>query len=208
MNIVGGVLAGGQSRRMGGQDKMLLEFGGTTLARHVITRLQHQTPFVALNTNLDTTTLDQHDFGTVALIPDLHKGYAGPLAGIHTLLDWAIKRKATYLITIAVDTPFFPGDLVHRLATEAQTHNGIAIAQSDGFHHPVVAAWPVEIFQSLAEFLKQAQSMKVMHFVHQFRHSFVAFEPIYVGEEILDPFFNINHPHDLEHGRMLLNSMT
>jgi molybdopterin-guanine dinucleotide biosynthesis protein A len=40
----------------------------------------------------------------------------GPLGGILTALDWAQGLGAARVLTVAVDTPFLPADLVERLA--------------------------------------------------------------------------------------------
>jgi len=40
--ISGVILAGGESRRMGGQDKGLLIFGGQPLVQHVYSALRHK----------------------------------------------------------------------------------------------------------------------------------------------------------------------
>ena len=51
--IVGLVLAGGQSRRMGGGDKGLLQIGGRSMLERVVARLAPQAGRIVLNANGD-----------------------------------------------------------------------------------------------------------------------------------------------------------
>jgi molybdopterin-guanine dinucleotide biosynthesis protein A len=53
VKIVGLLLAGGQSRRMGGGDKALRLLAGQTLLDHVIARVRPQVAALVLNANGD-----------------------------------------------------------------------------------------------------------------------------------------------------------
>ena len=52
MNIVGVVLAGGQSKRMGGAHKGMLKLKTKALSLHVLDRLSIQTEEIILNVNV------------------------------------------------------------------------------------------------------------------------------------------------------------
>ena len=84
--IVAILLAGGLARRMGGGDKCLREVAGQSLLAHVIDRIAPQVEHVVLNANGDPTRFSA--FG-LPVLGDIVEGYAGPLAGILTGLDWA-----------------------------------------------------------------------------------------------------------------------
>lgn len=108
--IAGIVLAGGQARRMGGADKPLLLLKGRPLIAHVIARLGNAR---AISANGDPDRFAP--FG-LPVLPDDIPGFAGPLAGILTGMDWAAARGFTHIATAAADTPFFPPDLIAQLA--------------------------------------------------------------------------------------------
>ena len=55
--VTGVILAGGQSRRMGGGDKGLLELAGKPMLRHVIDRLAPQVSTTVINANGDPQRL-------------------------------------------------------------------------------------------------------------------------------------------------------
>lgn len=127
----GVILAGGQSRRMG-RDKALVPLGGRRVIDHVIARLAPQVAALAVNTNDPALPVD------LPRLADTVPGLPGPLAGILAAMDWAFGLGADTVVTVAVDTPFLPGDLVARLAAAGVP----AVAVSDRVH-PVCGLWPV-----------------------------------------------------------------
>ena len=78
-HIIGLLLAGGQSRRMGGGDKCLLDLAGKALLARVIDRLQPQVSELVLNANGDPARFASFGLPVVA---DPVEGFAGPLAGV------------------------------------------------------------------------------------------------------------------------------
>ncbi|MDX8517706.1 molybdenum cofactor guanylyltransferase MobA [Mesorhizobium dulcispinae] len=205
-SIAGIILAGGQSRRMGGGDKPLLSLGEGRLIDHVAARLKPQVGTLALNANGDPARFTSLD---IPVISDTVPGYAGPLAGILTGLEWAATNPACRsLVSAAGDTPFFPGDLVERLIAAAKERPGaIAVASSGGRWHPTFALWPLGLSDALHHFLVDEDNRRVSAFME--RHSFVQVEfPMIEAEgRRIDPFFNINTPDDLAQAERLLQSL-
>ncbi len=202
--IMGGVLAGGLSRRMGGVDKSQMDLAGQTMISRVIENLQNQVEQLVVNANQDVSR-----FKTVnqPVVSDIVANHAGPLAGIHAMLDYAKKTNTaiTHIASIAADTPFFPTDFVSRctkMLTSTLQNDGarqtIIIAKSGGYRHPVFGLWPVSLFASLEEFLTQGDTKKVMAFVQRHPCLYAEFDMIEIGDETIDPFFNINTPLELE----------
>ena len=76
--VIGLILAGGQSRRMGGKDKALLELGGKPLLQHAIDRLRGQVTELAISSNRPAASYA--DF-SLPVIADRLADYQGPLAG-------------------------------------------------------------------------------------------------------------------------------
>ncbi|MDX8524849.1 molybdenum cofactor guanylyltransferase MobA [Mesorhizobium sp. MSK_1335] len=205
-NVAGIILAGGLSRRMGGGDKPLLSLGKVRLLDHVAARLKPQVASLALNANGDPAR-----FAAMKLpvIEDTVPGYAGPLAGILAGLEWAaMQTGCRWLMSAAGDTPFFPDNLVERLATATQDRPGaIAVASTNGRWHPTFALWPLGLRDALRHFLVDEDNRRVFAFME--RHGYVAveFPMIEVGGQKIDPFFNINTPDDLAMAKSLLQSL-
>lgn len=197
--IVGAVLAGGLSRRMGGGDKPLRMLDGRTILDHVLDRFAAQCDAILLNANGDPKRLESCGLPVVA---DPLAGYCGPLAGILAALDWtaASRPDATLVATVPADCPFLPRDLVARLDRARQSAGTqVALASSDGRTHPVTGLWPVTLRESLRRALVEEGLRKVSSWTD--RHS-VALAEWPAGR--VDPFFNVNTPEDLaEAGRLL-----
>ena len=138
--VIGIVLAGGKSSRMGGGDKALLPLGRRPLLAHVVARLRPQVTEIVLNANDDPARFGQ--FG-LALLPDSLAGQMGPLAGIHAGLTWAKSNRpeSRFIITVAADTPFFPTELVRELcAATSTTDPKLVVVRSESGVHPVFGA--------------------------------------------------------------------
>lgn len=115
-NITAVVLAGGQSRRMLGQDKGLMLFNGKMLIAHVLTRLKPRLDNILISAN---DHLDEYRQLGLPVISDSIAGYPGPLAGIYS----AMRAMTTeWLLTVPCDTPLLPDDYVARMLTTAASH--------------------------------------------------------------------------------------
>ena len=200
--VAGIVLAGGLSRRMGGMDKAAIRLGDQTLLCRAVERLSGQAEPLAINTNGDPSRFSLQDLPVIA---DIMPGHAGPLAGIHAGMVWASSLHTTpaYVVSVPVDTPFFPRNLVARL-TEASARNGgsVALAASPSGTHPVFGLWPVALAAELDRWLQSSPTLSVMAFASQCGHASALFENGPDG----DPFFNINTPDDLAMAQARLSS--
>lgn len=186
--MAGIVLAGGQSRRMGGGDKGLLDLGGRPIIAHVIARLGCAR---AISANGDPARFAA--FG-LPVLPDSLPGWPGPLAGVLAGMDWAAGQGLARIVTAAADTPFFPRDLAERLtAVEAP----VVLATHDGDDHPAFAAWDVSLRDDLRAALVAG--------TRRMRDWMDAQGAVRVAFAGVDPFFNINTPADLQAARHKLS---
>jgi molybdopterin-guanine dinucleotide biosynthesis protein A len=178
MRIAGVILAGGRGRRMGGADKALIPLRGRPLIAHAIARLSPQVTALAISANGDPAR-----FAAFGLPVLADADPRGPLSGVLAGLGWAAGHDA--LVTVAVDTPFFPADLVARLAAAGAP----AMAASRGDLHPTFALWPLTAAPALQAFLASGAHPRVTDFARSLHAATVAFDD---GD-----FSNINTPDDL-----------
>lgn len=203
--IVGLVLAGGRSTRMGGDDKAMLAFAGCRLIDHVASRLAPQVGRLAISANGD---LDRFGLPGVAVLPDTIPGGLGPLAGVLAGLEWAATLPGvTGLVTVATDTPFLPKDLVERLAATRSGPVSLVVAASAGRVHPVDALWPVDAADDLRNFLEAGETYRAMRFVEKIGYSSVSFDAVALPGGAVDPFFNVNTREDLATAARLLGGI-
>ncbi len=188
---LGLVIAGGLARRMGGADKAMLALGGKPLVAHALDALKPQCRALAINANGDPRR-----FAGFALpcLADDPQNFAGPLAGVLAGLLYArrVRPDIADVVTLAVDTPFAPPDLVARLeAARRAAEKPIAVAASGGRRHHVVALWPVALAGALRACLAEGER-RVEVFTER-QGAAVAAWP----EAPFDPFFNVNTTEDL-----------
>jgi molybdopterin-guanine dinucleotide biosynthesis protein A len=172
---------------MGGGDKCLVQLAGRPLLAHALDRIRPQAAQILLNANGDANRFSA--FG-LSVAPDPIEGGLGPLAGILAGMRWARDLGYDQVISLPTDTPFFPMDLVRRLAS-ASTAKPVACAESAGSPHPVFAIWPVAVADALEHALRSGQR-KVGRLMEQVGCDHVAWPA-----DPFDPFFNINTPADL-----------
>ena len=175
---------------MGGGDKNLIELGGKPLLGHVIERCVPPGVPLVINANGDAGRYD--GFG-LPVVADVIDGFAGPLAGVLTGLEYAVAQhpQVSHVITLATDAPFLPRDLPAGLMT-GLTDAGVDIAQasSKNRRHPVFAIWPVALAADLRHALVDEDMRKIDDFTNRYGCAVVPFE----GEP--DPFMNLNRPED------------
>ena len=193
--IAGVVIAGGQSKRMGNRIKASCLLGGQTLLERVTERLRRQVDSLLLNINDDAS---QFKHLSVPILPDCCAGQLGPLAGLLTGLEWARESLpgCEWLVSVPVDTPFLPGDLVRRLIhgqISANMDAEVAVVSSAGRRHPVCALWSVASAAPLRRALVIDGLRKVGDWLACLRVCEVPFDGAAV-----DPFFNVNNLTDLK----------
>ena len=190
--VLGVILAGGRSSRMGGGDKCLAMLQGQTLLARAIARARPQVEALILNANGDAARF--LPFG-LTIVPDVIEGQAGPLAGILSALEYARVQDpaCTHVASFACDTPFFPSDLVARLRPAcAQAGAPLACAASGGRTHPVFGLWPVSLADDLRHAMTHENIRKVD--IWTARHGVAVVD---YRLRPFDPFLNINTPMEL-----------
>jgi len=196
--VAGVLLAGGQSRRMGGGDKCLRPLGGQAILAHIVERARPQVAALVLNANGDPGRFAAFGLPVAA---DVVEGFAGPLAGILTGLDWAADNApgCEYLASFACDAPFFPRDLVQRfLEAMAREDADLACAASGGRSHPVFGLWPLRLREDLRRAMLDEGIRKVDAWTGRYKLVTVDFALEPSAGAPSDPFFNVNRPEDLE----------
>jgi molybdopterin-guanine dinucleotide biosynthesis protein A len=193
-DIVGCVIAGGLSRRMG-EDKALVRFGDATLVARAVERLTRQVSKIAINANGDPSRLAGLKQPVIA---DMIANHPGPLAGVLTGMNWAQQQGKDWVVTVPIDTPFFPGDLIARLAEAVRGHD-LAVATSGGHRHPLFTLWPVKLADDVRHALVDKDQRRVNAILDRYRLGSADW-----GVAPFDPFFNINTPEDLAEARRLM----
>lgn len=188
------LLAGGRSSRMGA-NKAFAPLAGESLLARIVSKIeQRQSKPIAVNADADWP-----DAMGMLLIPDTIPGKLGPLTGVLAALQDARSRylEASHIATLPIDSPFFPADLIARLAEVIQGSDEVAIAASLGQDHPVFGLWPVSAADDLERWIVSDDKRRMRDFLARHKVRRVEFPAIETASGALDPFFNINTPADL-----------
>jgi molybdenum cofactor guanylyltransferase len=183
--ITGVILAGGEARRMGGNDKGLLALRGRPMIAYTLESLRPQvdTLLISANRNMDRYA----EFG-FPVVGDTLTGFHGPLAGIYS----AMRAAGTPLIaTVPCDAPFLPPDLVRRLgAALRDTGTDIAVAHNGERMQPVFALLRRELADALERFLARGER-KIDRWYAEHRTTIVDFS------DAPATFINVNTPDEV-----------
>ena len=189
------ILSGGESRRMGRNDKAFLSIEDKTLLEITVERLHRQTQQIAINTNSNDP---KYFIYNLPVLNDAISGFLGPLAGIFTAMKWANQMGYKSVATIAVDTPLFPENLLKKLHCKMEMSNSdiVFAASSKDYKkkkllHPVFGLWKTSLINDLRKELESGVR-KVTHWSEGHKASNVFFQ-----DKHLDPFFNVNTPEDI-----------
>ncbi len=166
--ILGAVLAGGQSRRFG-RDKALVEVDGRSLVARAVDFLSGVCEQVVVVGRAEAPAMT---------LPDWPAPGMGPLGGLAAALRHAADAEFSAVLSVPVDSPFLPEDLLERLAP------GPAFVPDQ----PVIGLWPVSALGELEAILRSEKGHAVRALA----------ERIGALEVRLDaPLANINTPDDL-----------
>lgn len=190
--VVGLILAGGEGRRMGYQNKGLLPLQGRRLVEHVVARIAPQVDQLYLSANRDLTCYES--LGLPIITDEPQWEGMGPLAGIASLLPYLEADQQVQIVSC--DGPLIPVDLVEKLAK--------ALARLQREDAMIKAVYPVTdqrehyiYLQALAKDLEvvlpllEKGDLRIRALLKK-----LSAAPIYFDEE--RAFINCNRPQDLE----------
>lgn len=179
--ITGLILAGGRARRLGGQDKGLIQMGNQLLIEYVLERFRPQVGDILLNANRHAEHYQQLGYPVVAdTLPD----FAGPLAG---LLAGLQHMTGHWLVSVPCDNPRLPDDLVHKLVEAAnRQHCRLAVAACAGELQPVYCLLHRSLQDTLADYLAAGRH-KAADWIGQQTHCVVEFADCRQFENINTP---------------------
>ncbi len=209
-HLCGVILAGGKATRMNQQPKGLLQLNNRLLLDHVIDKAKPQVNQLLLNSN---EALPAYQQTGLPLLADTLSGHLGPLAGILTAMEWSQKHQPAcqWLASFAVDTPFFPNNLVEQLLHIAETDEkseevDIVCPTYLGRRQPTFCLWRISQADALRRALTEQKLYRVGGWLKQRQTRELAFHP--VANHLPEPFFNINTPEELTLAQGLQNKMS
>ena len=151
-DITAVILAGGRGRRMGGDDKGLLEFNGIPLVEILLRELQRQKVKIAINANRNLERYRAYD---LPVISDQLDNYQGPLAGFASAMQLI---DSGFMLTLPCDGPRLAEDSVARFVESHNTSGAPICVAFDGKRlQPVHALIRCDLRPDLQRFLDSGE---------------------------------------------------
>jgi len=148
-DITGVVLAGGRARRMGGEDKGLVQVDGEAMVVHALRGLAPQVGRLLINANRNQERYAE--LGGCDVLADSDGDYAGPLAGMASAMQHATTR---YILTVPCDSPLLAPNLGERLFAALLAADADISVAHDGIRmQPVFALLDCALRQSIVDYL-------------------------------------------------------
>ncbi|NNC72486.1 MAG: molybdenum cofactor guanylyltransferase [Sphingomonadaceae bacterium] len=169
MTICGAILAGGRSRRFGGDKAEALLDG-----KRLIDRVAE-----ALSGQVDVLVICGREESRHRCLEDWPEPGLGPLGGLAAALHFAERESHDAVLSVGCDIPNLPGTLLDQLRGAGP---GIADSQ------PVIGYWPVALSPLLDAFIAKG-GRALYAFAEAAGGRRIAIDP---------PLANINRPADLE----------
>ena len=159
-NILGAILAGGKSKRMG-KDKLFLELNNKMLIEHTVDKVQKHLRNIIIITNQKNEYFLKKKLTTVN---DCIEGQLGPLVGILTAMKWAKKnlKECSWIATFPCDTPFFPETIIQKFIEKSKEKDSLLVcASSHGRKHNIFGLWSLDLYDKLKNDLVNKKIRKV-----------------------------------------------
>ena len=199
-NILGAILAGGKSKRMG-KDKLFLELNNKMLIEHTINKVEKYLKDIIIITNQKNEYFSKKNLTTVQ---DCIEGQLGPLVGILTAMKWAKEnlKECSWIATFPCDTPFFPETIIKKFIENSKKKDSLLLcASSHGRKHNIFGLWSLDLYEKLKDDLINNKIRKVQDWTEKHKITNVEFD-----FKEYDPFFNINTLDDLEIAKKIVKN--
>ena len=193
-NILGSILAGGQSKRMG-KDKSFLEINNKKLIEYSIDKVKKYLKDLIIVTNNDNEFFLKNN---LTVVKDCIEGQLGPLVGILTAMKWAKDnhRKYSWVATFPCDTPFFDENLVDKIMDcPKKSSKKLFFIKSGNKRHNIFGLWSMELKEILLKDIDNG-IRKVEDWANK-----VGSEIIEINSDNDYNFLNINTKEDLEEAK-------
>jgi molybdopterin-guanine dinucleotide biosynthesis protein A len=188
VTIAAVILAGGRGTRLGGANKALLDIGGERFIDRARDALKGCAPVLVSGGASVARLLDG-----VATVADLDSDYGGPLAGVAAAIAAIGESERDFLVSLAVDTPFFPADFVERAMAVAEGADCV-MAAFHGQDYPTNALWRI---RAVAGLPAAVLSGEAPHSLKRLAESLRTVRLDYAQWCDDNPFANANTPEEL-----------
>jgi molybdopterin-guanine dinucleotide biosynthesis protein A len=196
--VVGVVLAGGRSSRMG-TSKAALEWHGSTLLRHVVGIVARAVAGPVLVVRAPAQPLPALP-PDVCVLDDPREG-VGPLQGLAAGLGAAAAQGATAVFVCSTDMPFLHPAFVRRVLHGLRAGVDVAMPVAHGHPQPLAAAYRTTLAADVARWVDHGErtlttvaARRPVALLHA--HDLLADAALAAADPRLTSLHNLNRPED------------
>jgi molybdopterin-guanine dinucleotide biosynthesis protein A len=140
------ILAGGEGRRMDGEDKGLVLFQRRPMISWTLDKVSPLVNEVLISCNRNS---DQYKSFDVEVVSDKESGFLGPLAGVQAALN-ELSERHSHLVILPCDTPLVSDHLLRRLIEQSmESPQDIIYLNEAGRAHFLHAIIPTQYADNL-----------------------------------------------------------
>jgi molybdenum cofactor guanylyltransferase len=188
------ILAGGEGRRLGGALKAKIRIGNQSLLHCVTQALGGDAEPILVSIGPHAPSRFDLQSGHIA-VSDANSHFHGPIAGLAAAVRWLQQNDphAEFLVSAAVDTPFFPTGFVDRALPLIQGQQAVLAAYA-GQLYPPNALWRLEALAGLPEAFAHGKALQSPRALAESIGARTLDWVAFAGQ---DPFANLNTLQDL-----------
>ncbi|MFZ1363326.1 MAG: molybdenum cofactor guanylyltransferase MobA [Brachymonas denitrificans] len=195
--VTGLILAGGEGRRMGGQDKGWIALASQPLVSHVLARLRPQVSQLQISANRHLE--EYRTLGFPVITDDAQWQGMGPMAALATVAPMLADTNG-YLQLVPCDAPLLPDHLVRDLLAALQKNPALEIAypQCGDRPQPAMLLAKCSALASAAAYLASGQR-SLRGWIANRASQAVAFDDVAAFANANDPAALLQLEHRLSH---------
>ncbi len=190
--LISVILTGGKSSRMNNQNKSFLKIKQINFIENIVNSLKEKTSLICINANKD---FEEYKYLGLKVIEDKIKGYKGPLAGLHSAMNY---YKDTYenvwFAIFPTDAPIINTDLIDLFYLQNKSKVKAFICKINNNIEPMFSFWSLDCFNHLDKILRENDGYKIMKFADE-----IGFDFLEISKKNEAEFFNVNDVDDYEY---------
>ena len=189
--LISVILTGGKSSRMNYLNKSFLKINDQFFIEKIISSLKDKTETICINANNDIEIYK--DF-KLTIIQDVLKGYKGPLAGLHSAMNYyKDTSNEIWFAIFPTDAPIIDTNLIDLFQSQKKENCQAYIPKINDVIEPMFSFWSIKSFDYLESILQKNDGYKIMKFAQEIGFEYLNFEKRSKAD-----FFNVNSPEDYE----------
>ncbi len=195
----GVILAGGRNSRLPGEKKALRKIGGKMIMDRIHQELGSVVDEIIIVTN-EPEEFSQWD---ALIVSDIYPSRCA-LAGVHAGIYYATYDK---IFITACDTPFIKSDIVEYILSFADHQHDVIIPEGEGGLEALLAVYSKACLPLIEKNLN-ANIFMIKKFYAKNKVKAVPLENLKKIDPLMESFFNINTPADIEKANIMVRNMT